>query len=165
MALPCDEGTRAIPDEHDCRYDDRAVDTTGSGKAMRRPPRAWIIIGLLVLATVMSVAAWISQRPESAPEVLFPSLEKLVWQTESFEGELVRVTGTVRAFAVGTPGEHFVLEDAKQNRVEIFGVPRGTLHALTNGNMTIEGVFHFKDGVGRYIDVTTWATPTATTAD
>lgn len=130
--------------------------------AMRRPSRAWIIIGLLVLVAVASVAGWISQRTEPTPEVLSPSLEKLVWQSESFEGESVRVTGTVRAFAVGTPGEHFVLEDANQNRVEIFGVPQSTLHALTNGSMTIEGEFHFEDGVGRYIDVTTWATPSAT---
>jgi hypothetical protein len=128
---------------------------------MRRPPRAWIIIGLLVLAAAVGVAGWISQRTEPTPEVLTPSLEALVWQTESFEGEVVRVTGTLRAFAVGTPGEHFVLEDAKQNRVEIFGVPRSTLHELTDGSMTIEGEFHFEDGVGRYIDVTDWTTPSA----
>ncbi len=128
---------------------------------MRRPPRAWIIIGLLVFGTVLGVAGWISQRAEPPPEVLSPSLEQLVWQTDSFEGEPVRVTGTVRGFAIGTPGEHFVLEDAKQNRVEIFGVPAGTLHALTDRSMTIEGVFHFEDGVGRYIDVTQWATPAA----
>jgi hypothetical protein len=116
---------------------------------------------VLGVATVLSVAAWLSQRTEPMPEVLSPSLEALVWQTESFEGESVRVTGTVRVFAIGTPGEHFVLEDAKQNRVEIFGVPRSALHELSDKSMTIEGVFHFKDGVGRYIDVTEWSTPSA----
>ncbi len=131
---------------------------------MTRSPRVWIVGALVIFVAVMSVAGWISQRTEPTPELLTPSLEELVWESESFEGKPVRVTGTVRAFATGTPGEHFVVEDAKQNRVEIFGVPRETLRSLTDGELTIEGVFDFEDGVGRYIDVTGWATPDAQAA-
>jgi hypothetical protein len=34
-----------------------------------------------------------------------------------------------------------------------------TLRPLANGRMTVEGVFHFEEGVGRYIDVTEWTAP------
>jgi hypothetical protein len=131
---------------------------------MKRSPRAWIIVALLAFVAVVSLAGLLSHRTAPSPELLTPSLVDLVRQSAPFEGERVRVTGDVRVFEAGTPGEYYVLEHGGQYRVAIHGLPLDTLRPLMNARMTIEGVFHFEDGVGRYIDVTDWTTPSPTTA-
>jgi hypothetical protein len=139
--------------------DDSALDTTRPYTAMMRSPRVWIIVALVALVAVVSLAGWISRRTAPSHEVLTPTLVQLVRQSEPYEGERVRVTGDVRVFEADTPGEYYVLEEGGQYRVAIHGLQLATLRALTNGRMTIEGVFQFEDRVGRYIDVTDWATP------
>lgn len=124
-----------------------------------RSPRVWIIVALLVFVAVVSLAGWIGRRSAPSNEVLTPTLVRLVRQSESWEGERVRVTGDVRVFEAGTSGEYYVLEEGGQYRVAIHGLPLATLRPLTNGRMTVEGIFHFEDGVGRYIDATDWTTP------
>lgn len=124
-----------------------------------RSLRVWIIVVLVAFIVVVSLAGWISRRTAPSHAVLSPTLVRLVRQPESYEGELVRVTGDVRVFEGGTPGEYYVLEEGGQYRVAIHGLPLATLRPLTNGRMTVEGVFHFEDGVGRYIDVMDWTTP------
>lgn len=126
---------------------------------MVRSSRLWIIAALAVLIVVLTLAGWMSRRTAPASEVLSPTLSRLARQSEAFEGKRVRVTGDVRVFEAGAPGEYYVLEEGGQYRVAIHGVPLSTLRPLTNGQMTIEGVFRYEDGVGRYIDVAEWATP------
>ena len=128
---------------------------------MTRSPRIWIIVALVVFVAVASLAGWVSRRTAPPHEVLSPTLLQLVRQPESYEGERVRVTGDVRVFEAGTPGEYYVLEQGGQYRVAIHRIPLDTLRSLKNGRLTIEGVFDFEDGVGRYIDVTDWTTPSA----
>lgn len=131
---------------------------------MMRSLRLWIIGILVLFAIIVSLAGWISQRTAPSHQVLTPTLLRLTQDQDSFTGERVRVTGDVRVFEAGKPDEYYVLEEAGQYRVAIHGLPLATLRPLTNGRMTVEGVFHYKDGVGRYIDVTSWSIPPATPA-
>lgn len=129
---------------------------------MMRSPRAWIIVVLVLFVVLVTAAGWISRRTAPANLILTPSLERLNRQPEGYEDDRVRVTGVVRVFEAGTPGEYYVLEEAGQYRVGIHDVPLAILRPLTNGPMTIQGVFHFKDGIGVYIDVAHWSLPPAT---
>ena len=129
---------------------------------MIRSLRLWII-GLLVLVVVVATAAgWISRHTSPSDQVLTPTLLILTQQPDVYVGERVLVTGDVRVFEPGTAGEYYVLEEAGQYRVAIHGLSLATLRPLTNRKMTIEGVFRYKDGVGRYIDVAGWSIPPAT---
>ncbi len=124
----------------------------------------WTVVGLAIFVAVVSGASWLSRQTAPSHALRTPTLVDLVRQSESFEGERVRVSGDVRVFEAGTPDEYYVLEQDGQYRVAMHGLPNTTLRPMTNGRMTVEGEFHFEEGVGRYIDVTAWteATPTGT---
>lgn len=131
---------------------------------MTRSLRAWIVVALVMFVVIVTAAGWLSRRTAPSDQILTPSLEQLNRQPEGYEGDQVRATGIVRVFEPGTRGEYYVLEEAGQYRVGIHGVPLATLRPLTNAQMTIQGTFRFKDGVGVYVDVTRWSIPPATPA-
>ncbi len=128
---------------------------------MMRSPRTWLIAGLLVIVAIITLAGWISRSTSPDEDVLTPTLLQLTQRTDVYQDKRVLVTGDVRVFEAGTPDEYYVLEEAGQFRVAIRGLPLTTLRPLTNARMVVEGVYHFKDGVGRYIDVADWSTPPA----
>ncbi len=132
--------------------------------AMMRSLRSKLVLALVVLIVILTAAEWLSGRTSPSGQLLTPSLEQLNQQPAGYEGERVRATGTVRAFEPGTAGEYYVLEEAGQYRVAIHGLPLTTLRPLTNEQMTVQGLFHYKDGVGVYIDASGWAVPPATPA-
>lgn len=131
---------------------------------MIRSLRAKVVLALVVFIVVVTAADWISSRTSPSGQLLTPSLQRLNQQPGGYEGKRVRVTGTVRVFEAGKPDEYYVLEEAGQYRVAIHGLPLATLRPLTNTQMTVQGDFHYKDGVGVYIDVTAWSIPPATPA-
>lgn len=131
---------------------------------MMRSVRAKLVVALVVLVVILTAAGWISNRTSPSDQLLTPSLQRLNRQPDGYEGKQVRATGIVRVFEPGTVGEYYVLEEAGQYRVAIHGLPRATLRKYTNRSMTVEGVFHYKDGVGVYIDATGWSFPPATPA-
>lgn len=150
-----------MPTVDERERDDRTDDTIEPSSAMMRSPRIWIIAGLLVIVAIITLAGWISRSTSLDEDVLTPTLLQLTQRTDVYQDKRVLVTGDVRVFEAGTPDEYYVLEEAGQFRVAIRGLPLTTLRPLTNARMVVEGVYHYEDGVGRYIDVTDWTTPSA----
>lgn len=129
---------------------------------MMRSWRAKLVFALAVAIAIAWGATWVSDHTSPSHELLMPELKRLNRQPDGFEGKHVRATGVVRVFEAGTPDEYYVVEEAGQYRVAIHGVPLAALRPLTNTPMTVQGVFHFKQGIGVYIDVTSWSVPPAT---
>lgn len=127
-----------------------------------RSLRAKLGVALVVLIVIVTAAEWISNRTSPADQLLTPSLQQLNRQPTGYEGKRVRATGIVRVFEPGKADEYYVLEEAGQYRVAIHGLARATLRPLTNTPMTVQGIFRYKDGVGVFIDTTSWSVPPAT---
>lgn len=128
---------------------------------MKRSLRAGLVGALLLFVGVVSLAIWSTDPSEPETVATTPTILQLVQQSDFHEGDRVRVTGDVRVFEPDAPGEYYVLEQDGQFRVAIHGLPLDTLRPLTDERITIEGEFRFEDGVGRYIEVTNWSTPSA----
>lgn len=76
-----------------------------------------------------------------------------LWQHASqYEGKRVKTDGVVRIFSPG-PNEYFVIEQAGQYRVGLRGRANTELEPLVGQTVTAEGIVHFKEGFGYYIDV------------
>lgn len=85
---------------------------------------------------------------EADPEPVELRLEDLVRFAERYDGRRVATTGVVRAFA---DPEHYWIEDARLNRVEVR--PKSEVGSLVGKTVRIAGRFHRSaDGV-RFIRV------------
>ena len=81
------------------------------------------------------------------------SLADLVFDTESYVGREVRVTGTVVAFdeADGALQRHIVIEDERNNRVQLEPIEAAEPHI--GSQVEVTGRFRFDPSVGRILDV------------
>lgn len=77
-----------------------------------------------------------------------------LWATPAqYEGRLVRTTGVVQGFQLGTAGEHYVVEDSAPHRVELLGVAHTRLAAMAGHTVIVVGRFHFSGTQGYTLDV------------
>jgi hypothetical protein len=77
-----------------------------------------------------------------------------LWATpDQYEGDLVRTTGVVQGFQIGTAGEHYVVEDAAPHRIALLGVDHARLATMAGHTVVVVGRFHFSGDTGYTLDV------------
>lgn len=117
------------------------------GKASAARRRRWRrVLGALAAAVVLLAGAC---RPEREP-VAVP-LARLVSEQESYEGQAVETRGTVRAFGDDPATHHYVLEDARANRVQL--IPDRAARRYLGREVLVAGEFGFDETRGRFISV------------
>jgi hypothetical protein len=117
------------------------------GGAPRRPdPRArgaWLVLGLVL---------WMAACGAGEPEAV--GLDELAFDAEGYDGEVVETVGVVRAFTEAEDDaarDHFVIEDADHNRVEL--VPHEAVAPHVDAEVRVVGPFTFDVERGRRIEV------------
>jgi hypothetical protein len=83
------------------------------------------------------------------------TLEQLTWETDAYVDRDVEVTGIVREFgeAEGATVHHYVIEDARHNRVQL--LPNEAAAPHVGNEVTVVGRFEFSDTEGRRLHVDT----------
>jgi hypothetical protein len=117
------------------------------GKASTARPRRWRRVFGALAATVLLLAG--ACRPGREP--LAVPLARLVSEQESYEGQEVETRGTVRAFGEDPATRHYVLEDARANRVQL--IPDRAARGYVGREVLVAGEFGFDDTRGRFISI------------
>lgn len=81
------------------------------------------------------------------------AVQDLWTRPERYLGERVQTDGTLRIFLSGTEREHYAVEDARQFRVGVEGVPKDELRVLLDQLVRVEGRLIFTSR-GLFIDTT-----------
>lgn len=105
-------------------------------------------VGAALVAAVLPVAA--CGMGGDGPKTLSPA--ELSFAQEDYAGRLVATAGVVRRFGAdqGATRLHLVLEDERQNRVELEG---GGAERYVGRRVVVVGRFRFQEGSGRWIEV------------
>lgn len=82
-------------------------------------------------------------------ELVTVPLSRLVGEQESYEGREVETRGTVRVFGEEAATGHYVVEDARANRVQV--VPGSVAAKYVGREVIVAGEFDFDDTRGRFI--------------
>ncbi len=101
---------------------------------------------LLAAAVVLLAGACRGQQ-----EPITVPLSDLVAEQESYEGTKVETRGTVRVLDEETANRHYVLEDARANRVQL--VPESMAAEYVGGEVVVRGEFGFDETSGRFIRI------------
>lgn len=80
-------------------------------------------------------------------------LVELVAQQEAHEGWYVQTRGTVRAYGDAPAERHYVVEDARANRVQL--LPGSAAEGYVGHEVIVVGRFDFDDAIGRYLRIET----------
>lgn len=116
------------------------------------PGRRIVLAGfLLVIVAGMGMIAWDRVRDRPAELV---AIRELWLRPEAHDGQRVAIQGTLRVFLVGTPIQHYAVEDARHNRVGVRGVSRAQLDPLVGRPVDVEGTVHITAEGIILIDVT-----------
>lgn len=78
-------------------------------------------------------------------------LSRLVAEQESYEGTNVETRGTVRLIDEETAHRHYVVEDARANRVQLF--PESMAAEYVGREVVVRGEFGFDETSGRFIRI------------
>ena len=114
------------------------------------PGRRVVVAGFVVIVVVgLALVVWGWGRG-AASNV---SIHELWLRPEEHANERVSTTGTVRVFLVGTPMQHYAIEDAAQNRVGLRGILQTTLDELVDQEVRVEGTLRVTRDRGILIDV------------
>lgn len=103
---------------------------------------------LVVVAAVRRAAPPRSQTPPAPVTV-----QQLARNPEAYNGQRVRTTGVARVFFPGAADEHFVVEQAGQDRVGLRGVSSAMLTPFVGTPVVVDGVAAFEPGFGVAIRV------------
>lgn len=123
------------------------MDTQQIGNA--DPGRRIVVAGFLVLITAgLALIIWGWDR--GVPTV---AIHELWLRPEEHANEHIATSGTVRVFLVGTPMQHYAIEDAAQNRVGLRGVLQTRLDELVDVPVEVEGTLRVTPDRGILIDV------------
>jgi hypothetical protein len=104
--------------------------------------------GLLGAALVVALAACGGGEPRAV------SLAELALAAEDYDGEVVETVGVVRAFTEAEDDavqDHFAVEDADHNRVEL--VPHAAVEPHVDDEVRVVGTFAFSTETGRRLEV------------
>lgn len=114
------------------------------------PGRRVVVAGFVVIVVVgLALIVWGWGRG-TASNV---SIHELWLRPEEHANERVSTIGTVRVFLVGTPMQHYAIEDAAQNRVGLRGILQTTLDELVDQEVRVEGTLRVTRDRGILIDV------------
>ncbi len=118
--------------------------------SLKRSARRALTLALLTALALAPVACVFGGGSHSA-ELAQPSA---LWAAPAhYENKLVRTTGVVEGFLLGTSNEHYVVEDAAPHRVQLLDVDHARLAAMAGKRVAVVGTFHFSDTRGYTIDV------------
>lgn len=99
---------------------------------------------LLAAAALLLAAACGGERePVTVP------LSRLVAERESYEGRRVETRGTVEAFGEEGATRHYVVADARANRVQL--LPEDAVAEHVGREVIVVGEFGFDEQSGRFI--------------
>src|SRR5829696_5342997 len=105
--------------------------------------RGRLRIGILILLLAVVISALVVQnidRTADTDAVITATVRQLWLSPETYEGKQVATSGIVRVFLVGSPKEHFVVEQVGHHRVGLQGVDRARLVSLLGAEVTVEVV-------------------------
>lgn len=103
------------------------------------------IVALSVLAVLV-----VAGCGEAAPRTV--TLDSLVFEADELDGSLVMTSGVVREFdATQALEHHFVLEDARNNRVQL--LPNDAAAPHVDERVSVVGQFTFDEEIGRRLEV------------
>lgn len=105
-----------------------------------------MVVGPLAATALLLAGACRQDRePVAVP------LARLVSEHEAYEGKEVETRGTVRAFGEDPATRHYVVEDARANRVQL--VPDRVAGGYVGREVVVAGEFGFDERRGRFIRI------------
>jgi hypothetical protein len=114
--------------------------------------RGRILIGLIVMIVIIAGASRLLTSSGEHEGTAMVTVGQLWQHASQYEGKRVKTEGIVRIFSPGA-NEYFVIEQAGQYRVGLRGLANRDLESLVGQTVTVEGVVHFQEGFGYYIEV------------
>ena len=117
------------------------------GRARRRPGP-----GGLGARLALGLVLWLAACAAGEPQAV--GLDELAFDAEGYDGEVVETVGVVREFTEAEDDaarDHFVIEDADHNRVEL--VPHEDVAPHVDAEVRVVGAFTFDVERGRRIEV------------
>lgn len=124
----------------------------GSGtRAPRGGARLLLIAAVTLLLIATTTACGLPGSGSGSAVLAQPAA---LWAApDQYQGDLVRTTGIVRGFEIGTAGEHYVVEDAAPHRIALLGVDHARLATMVGRTVVVIGRFHFSGDTGYTLDV------------
>ncbi|MGH2554428.1 MAG: hypothetical protein ACRDHO_01760 [Actinomycetota bacterium] len=105
----------------------------------------------MVFGPLATTALFLAGACTQDREPVAVPLARLVSEQESFEGKDVETRGTVRAFGEDPATRHYVVEDARANRVQL--VPDRVADGYVGREVMVAGEFGFDERRGRFIRI------------
>jgi hypothetical protein len=102
------------------------------------------------LAALVGAALILLAACDNNDEPQDVALSMIVVQQDDYDGDMVRLRGTVRFFE-DPDGGHYVIEDEEQNRVQL--LPRSVAEPFEDEEVTVVGEFSFSEDEGRIVEV------------